>query len=257
MAGVQTSLDKSLALLVHAIEDGPFPSLSALAERANLPTSTAHRLLGGLERAGLIARGGRNRYLPGATLRRLAERGPSIRRLLVEVGQPILADLSRRTRRITHLGVLEDNMVTYLIKEGDPDNTARSGPDMQLEAYCTGVGKALLAHLPQDERDAYLSTAPFVALTASTITAADVLLEEFGRTRARGYALDRGEMFDDLVCIAVPIRVGERAVAAISLVVTQTAQPCRPLGYLARVLVASSQIERRLSSFKDVFASTA
>ena len=256
MAEFQTSLDKSLSLLARVLEEErDFPSLSALAIAADLPVSTTHRLLAGLERAGFIAKLGRNRYVGGPTLRRLTGLQLSARQILAEVSRPVLSELSRRTHRITHLGILEDNMMTYLVKEGDPEGRALSAPNMQLEAYCTGVGKALLAHLPEGEREAYLSTAPFVALTPSTITSADALREEFARTRERGYALDIEEMFDGFICIAVPIRVGNRVVAAISLIVTQSAEPCRPVSHLARLHTAASQIENSLVAVGDMFAS--
>jgi IclR family acetate operon transcriptional repressor len=254
MAGSPNSLDKSLSLLIRVIEEGrDCPSLSALADAADLPISTAHRLLGGLERAGLIAQLGRHRYVGGPVLRRLARLQPSPNRILADAARPILSDLSRRTARITHLGILEDGMMTYLLKEGDVDGAAVSRPDMQLEAYCSGVGKALLAHLPQVELDAYLATAPFVALTPGTIIAADALQAELAMTRERGYALDRAEMFDGFICIAVPIRLGNRVIAAISLVVTRTAEPCRPVGYLARLHAAAAQIESRLGTVEDLF----
>ncbi|WP_235537515.1 IclR family transcriptional regulator [Sphingomonas sp. Root1294] len=144
-------------------------------------------------------------------------------------------------------------MMTYLLKEGDPAGTAISGPDMQLEAYCSGLGKVLLAHLSKEELDAYLATAPFVALTPSTIISSGALRAELALTRERGYALDQGEMFDGFICIAVPVRIGGRVVAAISLVVTQTATPCRPVSYLARLHGAALRIEKRLRSLSDIF----
>lgn len=254
MAGSPTSLDKSLSLLVRVIEDGrDCPSLSALADAADLPISTAHRLLGGLERAGLIAQLGRHRYVGGPVLWRLAQLQLTPNQILAEAARPILSELSRRTRRITHLGILEDGMMTYLLKEGDADGAAVSQPDMQLEAYCSGVGKALLAHLPQDDFDAYLATAPFVALTPATIISSGTLRAELAVTRERGYALDQGEMFDGFICIAIPIRIGDRVVAAISLVVTHTATPCRPVSYLARLHGAASRIEQRLLGLRDLF----
>lgn len=254
MAASPSSLDKSLALLVRVMEDGGSASLSTLARAVRLPSATTHRLLGGLERAGLVARLGRSHYVGGPTLSRLSALQLSPRELLAEAARPVLAELSRRTRRITHLGILEDSMMTYLLKEGDPEHRIMSKPGMQLEAYCSGVGKALLAHLPQAEREAYLSTAPFVALTPTTIISADALRDAFDQIRAQGYALDSGEMFERITCIAVPVRAGGRAVAAISLIATHVAEPCRPVAYLARLHAAVAQIEDRLANVAEMVA---
>ena len=254
LARSRSPLDKSLSLLVQVLEGGSdCSSLSALAKAAELPLSTAYRLMASLERAGLVSRLGPHRYMGGAALRRVAGLQPSPKRILSEIGRPILADLSRRTRRITHLGVLEENMTTYLVKEGDLAGQAISEPNMQLEAYCSGIGKALLAHLPGNELESYLATAPFVAITHRTIISADALREELVRTRQRGYAIDHEEMFQGFVCIAVPIQLNNYIVAAISLVVTNNAERCRPTHYLSRLHVAAEKIEKRLFSFGEVF----
>jgi DNA-binding IclR family transcriptional regulator len=253
MSASPNTIDKALALLARVLEEHDKPTLATLSRAANLPLSTTHRLLGSLERAGLVLKIARNHYVGGPTLRRLAELQPPAIQILADMARPILAGLSRRAQRITHLGVLEDNMMTYLVKEGDPESRAPSKPDMQLEAYCTGVGKALLAHLPKADRDAYLSTAPFVSLTPSTIVSADALQEEFTLIRDRGYAIDNEEMFDGFICIAVPVSVGDQVVAAVSLVVSRTAGPCRPVNYLGRLRAAAIKIERKLVNAEDMF----
>src|SRR3546814_16325806 len=99
--------------------------------------------------------------------------------------------LSRRTCRVCHLGVLEDGMMTYLIKEGDAQDHTLSRQGMQLEAYCTGLGKALLAHMPETERNDYLSSGTFVPLTPNTLTPPEALSAEFARIPRYGYALER------------------------------------------------------------------
>ncbi len=254
LARSRSALDKSLSLLVRVLEEGSdCSSLSALAEAAELPLSTAYRLMASLERAGLVARLGPHHYMGGPALRRVAGMRPSPKRILSEIGRPILADLSRRTRRITHLGVLEENMTTYLVKEGDFAGRAISEPNVQLEAYCSGLGKALLAHLSDGELESYLATAPFVAITRRTIISADALREELIRIRQRRYAIDCEEMFQGFVCIAVPIRLSNNVVAAISLVVTKNSESCCPTNYLSRLNAAAANIEKRLLSFSDVF----
>src|SRR3546814_15398235 len=74
-------------------------------------------------------------------------------------------------------------MMTYLIKEGDAQDHTLSRQGMQLEAYCTGLGKALLAHMPETERNDYLSSGTFVPLTPNTLTKPEALSAEFDRIR--------------------------------------------------------------------------
>src|SRR3546814_12694746 len=127
------SLDKALLLLVRVAEDEGATSLSALAQEVDLPVSTVHRLLSGLGRAGFIAAVRRGHYVSGPTLLRLGRVDDQANRVLKKVSAPILATLSRRTGKICHLGVLEDYMMTYLIKEGDVEERAISRCGMPLE----------------------------------------------------------------------------------------------------------------------------
>jgi DNA-binding IclR family transcriptional regulator len=74
-------------------------------------------------------------------------------------------------------------MVTYLIKEGDAQDHTLSRQAMQFEAYCAGLGKALLAHTPKTKRNDYLSSGTFVPLTPNTLTTPEALSAEFERIR--------------------------------------------------------------------------
>ena len=108
-------------------------------------------------------------------------------------------------------------MVSYIVKEGDPDATLFTREAMQLEAYCSAVGKLLLAQLSDERLSEYLATAPFVALTPYTITEPDEIRRHLVEIRSAGFAVDDREVADDLVCIAVPVRLAsDEVVAAIS-----------------------------------------
>lgn len=89
---------------------------------------------------------------------------------------------------------------------------------MQLEAYCSGNGKILLANLPERDREAYLASGPFPALTKSTITDPALLRRELKTIASQGYALDAEEIVEGLACVAVPIRKSDGSTpAAISI----------------------------------------
>jgi hypothetical protein len=116
---------------------------------------------------------------------------------------------------------------------------------MQLEAYCSGIGKVLLANLPDAERAAYLATGPFVALTARTICDAGELGRVLETVRAQGFATDLGEVVEDLACVAVPLRrPGGEAIAAISITrLTARAAPRVDPADLAALRAAAVEIE--------------
>jgi len=104
------------------------------------------------------------------------------------------------------VGVLDGEMVTYLVKETCAPVELFTREGMQLEAYCSAVGKVLLSHLPEEDLQAYLKSAPFPPLTPATITDPETLRPHLQEVKAQGYAVDDREVADDLICFAVPIR---------------------------------------------------
>lgn len=212
---VVRSLDKALTLLA-ALGDGAC-SLPGLSRDSGLPLATVHRLVATLEARGFVARAGRGALVAGPTLLGLARRVDE-RAHLAALARPVVAALARRAGALAQLGVLEGDMVTYLIKEGRAREALFSREGMQLEAYCSALGKVLIAGQSAAERTRYLAGGPFVALTPRTIVDPAALATEFERAAARGYATDEGEIDAGLACLAVPVRNGEgRTVAALSL----------------------------------------
>jgi DNA-binding IclR family transcriptional regulator len=141
--------------------------------------------------------------------------------------------------------------VTYLVKI--PANAARGAASFtqesgQLEAYCSGIGKVLLAHLPPGERRLYLAGSPFVALTPRTITDPRALEDALQTVRDEGFARDDGEIAEDLYCLAVPVRNRQGQVfAAISLSFPRDAHsPDRDAEYLAGLRACAADISTRL-----------
>jgi DNA-binding IclR family transcriptional regulator len=114
-------------------------------------------------------------------------------------------------------------MVTYLLKVGVNSDDLFTKEAMQQEAYCSGLGKVLLAGLRKDRLDTYLEAGPFIRLTPNTIVSEGDLREEVSLSRGRGYAIDNRETSDEIFCVAVPVkdRAGE-VFAAISLSFTNS-----------------------------------
>ncbi|MCB4858023.1 IclR family transcriptional regulator [Sphingobium sp. PNB] len=212
-----SSLKRTLAMLEEVVADGGQNSVSALARSIDMPVATAHRQVTTLVEEGYLTPVGRGRHVAGARLLRLLQRLDE-KQLIVNVAAPAMHRLAVKARTIVQLGTLENDMVTYRLKIGQGAAGLFTRVGMQLEAYCSGMGKVLLAHLPRGERDAYLANGPFVALTPRTIVDAGALACELDLVARQGYAIDDGEIAEDLTCAAVPIRRPDGMVpAAISI----------------------------------------
>jgi DNA-binding IclR family transcriptional regulator len=204
---------RATALLIRILRDRGRVSLPEQAGSLGIPVSTAYRLAGQLHRAGLICRVGRGYFSAGLELARLTT-GVVPLRVTTETAAPHLQRLALRLGLTVHLGVIEDDMVTYLSKVhgGGPDLFTRGGT--QLEAYYSAIGKVLLAALPDSQLDRYLGVGPFIALTSNTISAPEELRRELIAVRSVGYATDAEEACENLRCIAVPVQDRHSGVVA-------------------------------------------
>ncbi|MEU9734797.1 IclR family transcriptional regulator [Streptomyces sp. NPDC048002] len=214
----RAAVDKAISLLL-ALGDGARGStgVSELARRAQMSKSTAFRLLGMLERNGVVERAGTD-YRLGERLHHLgravhAPGSESVRDALL----PFLSDLYETTRETVHLAVLNGTQVVYLAKlYGHRHAPVPSRIGGQLPAHATAVGKVLLAYDAQAAEQAL--SGPLRSFTERTVTDPDVLAAELHAIRRTGIAFDNEEYRPGLACVAAPVlnRSG-RAVAAMSV----------------------------------------
>jgi IclR family acetate operon transcriptional repressor len=188
-----------------------------LSRRAKLPKASCHRLVQTLEQVGAIVRSPNGRFRLGMMLQVLSK-NVAVKDLLREVGKPLLTKLSVRLGMTIHLGTLENDMVFYLSKVATSTSFiphTRSGA--RLEAYCSGLGKVLLAALQEDELESFILEGDLVALTPHTITDRGALRQELDKVRRQGFAIDDCEARIDTRCVAVPVRdYNDNVIAAIS-----------------------------------------
>lgn len=188
-------------------------TLAEIGTRTGLPKSTVHRLADQLCQVGWIERdpGGYRVGLRMFELGGLATEGSRLR----DVALPHLQALAYKTGMSTQLGILDEGEVVYLerIVVGSLRLPTRRGG--RHPAYCTGLGKAMAAY--DDEVIQAMTFAELPRRTSNTITNSLVLRAEFSKIRQAGVAFDRGEAFDDLVCVAAPIRGTRGAIGAVSV----------------------------------------
>ena len=188
--------------------------LAEIARRSGLPKSTAHRVLAMLTETGAVelADGG---YRLGLRMFSLGALPPEAG--LREAAMVHLEGLHRVTGQTLHLAVLHGDDVVYLEKllsRRRVDTPAAIGD--RIPATCTAVGKALLA-FSGEQAEATALARPLARRTAHSVWTASTLREQFAAIRERGYATDREESAEGLACVAIPVLVGDRPVAAISV----------------------------------------
>jgi IclR family transcriptional regulator, KDG regulon repressor len=209
---------KALELLSVFSFREPRLSLADLATRTGIPRATAFRLLSTLEQSGFLDKvhGAYQLGIKCFVLGNIVAGGLDLR----ETAHPHLVALRDATRETTQIAILDHWQVVYLERMLSPLPVGfmRSRAGAILPAYCTGLGKTLLAFRPEAEVAAWTTTQKFPALTPRTITTPKRLLKELRVIRDRGYGLDLEEREKGVSCVAAPIRnhTGD-VVAAISV----------------------------------------
>ena len=180
-------------------------SLADLANRTGIPRATAFRLLSTLEQSGFLDKvhGAYQLGIKCFVLGNIVAGGLDLR----ETARPHLAALRETTRETTQIAILDHWQVVYLERMLSPLSVGymRSRAGAILPAYCTGLGKTLLAFRPAADVQKWAATQKFAALTPRTITSAKRLLKDLAVIRERGYGLDEEEREKGVSCIAAPI----------------------------------------------------
>jgi DNA-binding IclR family transcriptional regulator len=200
-----TSVGKALAVLDAFRAGGVLLGVSQIAERAHIPKSTAHRLLGVLVDRGYVERVD-VRYQLGRAAFELGNMVAECRpRNLRAIAIPYMTDLYRTFDATVHLAVLDGKDVLYVEKiygHNGVDLPSRIGG--RVPALCTALGKAILA-FSDDETIAHALANPVPRLTVKTMTNPSILLNSLRKARKTGVAHDCEGSSLGAHCVAAPI----------------------------------------------------
>lgn len=195
--------------------------VAEISRRLGLHKSITHRLLATLTDLGLVANGSVDgTYRLGV---KALELGLSYLRHspIDRVAQIHMSQLTRLLPDMDcHVAILDGTEIVYQKSLTGPQSKKWASHTMgrRQQAYCTALGKVLLAYLSPAELDAYLSKVELRPFTPNTITSAEALRKELEQVRINGYAPDNEEIFPQRRCVGAPIHDHTgRVVAALSL----------------------------------------
>ena len=199
------SLLRGLAALEH-VAAASEATVADLAEALALPRASAHILLSTLTRAGYL-RQARVRGAYRVDLKVLELTNAVLRHMPVrERAAALLHELANETGLSTYLAVLfrgRAMTIDRIVPRPGPE--ARSDLGLTNPAYASSMGKAILAFLPPEELERYLTSVRFEPITELTITSAEALRAELERIRQRRYALSEGEHRPGVRSVAAPV----------------------------------------------------
>ena len=138
---------------------------------------------------------------------------------LPALAQPILEQVSEKVRESTSLSALDEDNIIYLARHTS-SRVLSVGLSVgsRLPAYCTSMGRVMLADLPKKELAAYVARVKMKKWTSKTVTSKTGLMEVLAKVAVDRYALVDGELEPGLRSLAVPIRTPQgKTVAAMNV----------------------------------------
>jgi len=214
------SLVKALSILKLFSPNKHEWNVKEMAEALGYHKSSIQRLVTTLEAQGFLERTHptRSHYRLGPILLMLgnvAFQGVDLRL----IARPHLERLVEQTHETAHLCVVDQSRCFYLDKI-DSRQAIRISTyvGQRLPLHCSGVGKALLSGMTEEEIDRMIAKHGLPRFTDNTITSREALLEEIERIRERGVSFDNEEISVGLRCVAAPVRDAQgKVVAAVSV----------------------------------------
>ena len=187
-------------------ENGPM-GIMDLSAQLGFHKSTTHRLVTSLQYMGYVRQD--EESLKYALSLKFLEIGSKIleQTNMAFLIHPSLKKLSEQTGETVHLVRREGTEAVYIDKVESTVNSIRmvSRVGSRIPLYCSGVGKALLAELPDSEIEDIWNSSEIVSLTPYTLIKLPDLMERIGKIRKVGYAMDDEENEEGVRCIAVSI----------------------------------------------------
>lgn len=136
---------------------------------------------------------------------------------LISQIEEVMEQVVRETKETCFVGVLSGKEAFYLLKKNAPGSLQVTAvPGYRLPAYCTGLGKALLSEKGLEELKAMYPDG-LTQITSHTVKDVDTLYEQLKRVKETGFSYEREESSSHIQCIARPLRISGRIVAAISV----------------------------------------
>jgi DNA-binding IclR family transcriptional regulator len=242
-------LDRALAVLKVLSQEVPDLTLAQVSALLHLHKSTAHRLIMVLEGHKLIERNSKTgTYRLGMKLFELGTRAVS-QLDLRERARPILDRLVRETDETVHLCVYDNGEVVYVDKV-EPARSVRlaSTVGRRHPAFCTAVGKAMMAAMPEEQVEAAVQKHGLRPLTRKTIGSLGELKAELAKVRKLGYAVDDEENEEGVCCVGAVVRgISGEPTAAISVSGPSFRLPSYKIPIVAKAVIgAASALSQEL-----------
>jgi DNA-binding IclR family transcriptional regulator len=202
--------------IIDLLQEQNGAGVTELADRLDLSKASVHAHLTTLLQHELVVK---DDDVYRLSLRHL-DLGETVKSRLgyYDVMRTELDDLAAETGELAQFATEEHGRAVYLYKSaGEKAVQTASTVGKREYLHCISLGKAMLAHLPEDEIDRVVDRHGLPTFTTGTISSREELDEALERVRDRGYAIDDEEKIEGLRCVSAPVLDGQDVLGAVSI----------------------------------------
>ena len=192
------------ATIIEKLAELDEAGVTELANHLEITKGTIHNHLATLEENEFVVKED-GRFRLSLRFFELGERIKN-RHKILEVGRPEVDKLAEETGELGNILVEEHGRGIYLYRaKGANALSLDTGIGSRVYLHQTGLGKAILAHLPEERVDVVIDEHGLEPSTEHTVTTRDALFEDLQRIRERGYAVDMEERAEGIHCVSAPV----------------------------------------------------
>jgi IclR family transcriptional regulator, KDG regulon repressor len=199
-----SSLAKGLKIL-ELLAKNETMTVTGVSESLGINRASSHRFLATLRELDYVDKDENAKYCLTFKVMELSMQ--FLGRLeILNIARPFLKELSASFNETVNLGFFNGKKVVHIDKIDSPELLKIDASlGTSTPAYCTALGKTILAHLPPKRLEDYFANIDLRPLTPHTVTSKDLLLKELANIRENGYAIDDEELVTGLRCIGAPV----------------------------------------------------
>ena len=199
------SIMKAFTIIEVLDNAGPL-SIGELSEKLAMDKSTVHRIINTIKDIGYVTQSQETKKYSNSI--KLFEIGQNVisKTGLFEAARPYIELLSSETGESINLGIVRENKIVYVDKkEGNSAIKVSIKIGTSIPMHCTGMGKAVLAHMNANERENIINQIEYVKYAKNTSLDKVSLLKKLDDCLKQGYSFDNEEYVDDLISFGAPI----------------------------------------------------
>ena len=204
-SGYVQSIERAMSIIEVLDEHGEL-GISEISDELGLEPSTVHRIVSTLKGLGYVNQNRENHKYSNSF--KLFEIGNNVVKSLClkKQAMPFMRELSDKTNEAVNLAVMDGKYVIYIDKiESQSTIRVDLSVGKRMPTYCTGLGKIMLAYMPETKVRELLEDEPFVRFTKNTVPDLETLFQHLARIRKQGYCIDNEEYIEGLFCVAAPV----------------------------------------------------